>query len=164
MAVKYNAALRGTAHGAPADARQRFEALNVGNGYTTTIRVLHAAINALSRLSVVCPLYRGVSSSRLPTLLRVPNEYGCRVAADLGFGSATARASLAHEHAEATDTLVLELVPSMCCRGAALSWLSQFPAEDEYAFAPGTWLEVQRMRVEGSVTICEVRPTDAAHI
>ena len=45
----------------------------------------------------------------------------------------------------------------MVDRGADLTWLSQYPHEEEILFAPLTGLEVQSTRVEGSVMVVEVR-------
>lgn len=54
--------------------------------------------------------------------------------------------------------LLFEVHQSTCSRGAEISWLSQFPAEDEVLFSPLTMLEVQSTRVEGSVLVVSILP------
>ena len=47
----------------------------------------------------------------------------------------------------------------MVDRGADLSWLSQYPHEQEILFAPLTNMEVCSYRVVGEVLVASVRPS-----
>ena len=50
---------------------------------------------------------------------------------------------------------MLQIAQCMSARAADLGWLSQYASAGEYVFPPGTALEVERGRVEGSVTLHE---------
>ena len=115
MSVKYNAALLASQPNAAPPQRKRLEELNQGNGYAMTIRVIHDAVRTLSRLTVCCPLYRGLTSNRLPEPLRVANEFGSRIAVDTGFISASSSMERALDYAEVSDAVVLEISQSMSC-------------------------------------------------
>ena len=43
-------------------------------------------------------------------------------------------------------------------RGASLSWLSQYPHEEEVTFSPLTALEVRGRRIEGAYIVVEMVP------
>ena len=47
--------------------------------------------------------------------------------------------------------MVFEMLQGMVDRGAEISWLSQYPHEQEVLFAPLTCIEVQRSHVEGNM-------------
>ena len=55
--------------------------------------------------------------------------------------------------------VVLEITPGLVDRGADLSWVSQYPFEQEILFAPLTALEVCDRRIEDQVVVVSVRPT-----
>ena len=45
----------------------------------------------------------------------------------------------------------------MVDRGAELSWMSQYPHEEEVLFAPLTGIDVQSLRVENEVLVVDIR-------
>ena len=45
----------------------------------------------------------------------------------------------------------------MVDRGADLAWISQYPHEQEYLFAPLTGIDVQSIHEEGELTVVQVR-------
>ena len=51
--------------------------------------------------------------------------------------------------------IVLAVQQGMVNRGADISWLSQYPHEQEILFGPLTGIEVLRTRVDGSVVVIE---------
>ena len=159
LAAKYNAALHfQAAQPTPSAAiTHRFEALTARTPYTSTIATIDSAVHLLSKLTVCCPLYRGLASGALPAPLSVADEMGCRVVCDPGFLSTTPSARRAFEYAEASDALVLEVSQGLSGRAADMGWLSQYPHEEEYVLPPGTCLEMHKVRVDGSVALCEVR-------
>ena len=142
LSLKYNAALKG---------------VKGSNAFAATITTIHGAIALLSRLTVCCPLYRGLASAQLPKPLHEANEYGCKAAVVPSFLSATSSVEPALDYADGTDAALLEISQSMGCRAADLSWLSQYPSENEYVFEPGTLLELHKMRVDGGVVIHQMR-------
>jgi len=59
----------------------------------------------------------------------------------------------------APGMILFEIQQGFVARGAAISWLSQYPKEEEILFPPLTALEVCGTRVEGAVVIVELRPS-----
>ena len=160
MFVKYNGVLRGIKPTAPAPFRERLRALCPGgNLYAATLHVINAALVSLGQLTVCSPVYRGVGGGRLPAAFVDTDEFGCRGGCEFGFMSTTHDRHVAIEYAEGSLGVVLEVEQGAVARGADLSWLSQYPHEAEITFPPLTMLEVAGMHVEGTVTICNVRPS-----
>ena len=157
MFLKYNGVLRGLQSKLPFFV-QRFERLCRGNRYTTTLHALNSAIIKLSKLTVACNVYRGVSGGSLPAALRQRNEYGVRGGVDLAFMSASTDRSVALHYAGSGGgpAVALELQQGLVSRGADVWWLSQFPHEREVLFAPLTACEVRSLRAEGAVLVAEI--------
>ena len=154
--VKYNAALR--AEGGPF-LEKRWRWLCQGNRYTTTLHVINSAVVKLSKLQNACKVYRGISGGMLPEQFWAEDEAGVRGGCEFGFLSTTTDAAVATEYAASGGKagIVFEISMGMIDRGASLSWLSQYPHEEEILFAPLTGVELRSARVNGSVLMVEVR-------
>lgn len=137
MFIKYNAVLRGLQSSVPS-FRQRYEQLCCGNKYTTTLHAINSAVVKLSKLTVACKVYRGMSGGRLPPSLRTRNQYGVRGGVDLAFMSTTVNREVAVQYAGSSGgaALALELRQGMVDRGADISWISQYPHEREVRASP----------------------------
>ena len=159
LVSKYNAALRLAAAqpDAPPALVQRFAALNVANYYATTIQTVDSTVRSLARLTVCCPIYRGLGSGELPHALQTLDAFGCRAICEPAFLSATSDVKRAYAYGESADAIVLEIGQGLSGRAADLRWLSQYPHEEEWVLPAGTTLEMHRLRVEGSLALCEVR-------
>ena len=59
----------------------------------------------------------------------------------------------------APGKVLFEIQQGFVARGASISWLSQYPNEEEILFPPLTALEVRESRVEGSVLIVNLQPS-----
>ena len=78
---------------------------------------------------------------------------------ELAFMSTTTAKAEAMAYAKrAPGMLLFEIQQGFVARGASISWLSQYPNEEEVLFPPLTTLEVVGSRVEGCVVIVELRP------
>ena len=182
MYMKYNACLRGLqafgieqfrsdfirlcCDAATADAHAAgsctfAEAKARANTYKTTLHVLNSAIVKLSKLTVARKVYRGVAGGYLPATFLAPNEYGVRGGIDVAFMSTTLDKDVALRYAAQSGTerpgVCFCIQQGMVDRGADISWLSQYPHEQEVLFAPLAGLEVQRIEVERAVLVVDVR-------
>jgi hypothetical protein len=145
----------------------KFDNLCMGNHYAGTIHTINAALIKLSRISRADKLYRGVGGMQLPDNFLSVDEYGLRGGVEFGFLSATTDRQVALDYAAMSGTgIVYEIQQGMGDRGASISWLSQYPHEQEVCFPPVLGLEVQTTasgrpakRTDGSVVIVELRPS-----
>ena len=131
----------------------------LGNRYVTTIHVINSCIVKGSKLTVVGKVYRGVSGGLLPNSFWEANNQGVRGGVEMAFLSTTKDRNVALEYASNghSSSHVFEMQMGMVDRGADLSWLSQYPHEQEICFPPLTGLEVQGTRVDGATLVVEVR-------
>ena len=158
--VKLNGVLRHAGR----ETDERFQRLCRGNRYTTTLHACNSAIVKLSKLTVATKVYRGVSGALLPSQFWTRDEYGVRGGVERAFLSTTRDREVALEYAAARSKagregseLVFEISMGAVDRGADLSWLSQYPHEQETLVGPMALLELVSTRVEGSVLVAEVR-------
>ncbi|KAL1496781.1 hypothetical protein AB1Y20_014369 [Prymnesium parvum] len=157
MFVKYNLVLRGCS-GLIAHFVEQFDVLCKGNRYATSLHACNSAVLKLGKLTKAATVYRGVSGL-LPAEFWHPNRWGVCGGVENGFMSTTTDRRVAMDYAAssgATPT-VYQIQMGMVDRGADISWLSQYPAEQEILFAPLTGLEVASTSVEGSVLLVQVR-------
>ena len=193
--VKYNAVLRGLPPGLNQKAlpalADRWHQLCKSNTYMYTLHAITAAISKLSRLTRVTKLYRGPGGVT-PKSFWEEDVYGCTGGVEMALMSCSKSKDEALKYVRRSAAkLLFEVHQGMAARGAEISWLSQFPAEDEGAlcrperipppadvmppvplhtlsdscvavlFAPLTALEVKGTRVEGRVLVIEIRPNAA---
>mmetsp|Transcript_51515 Transcript_51515/g.102527 ORF Transcript_51515/g.102527 Transcript_51515/m.102527 type:complete len:105 (-) Transcript_51515:162-476(-) len=73
--------------------------------------------------------------------------------------SASANREVALEYAARSAAgIIFQIHQPMADRGADLSWLSQYPHEQEVTFPAITSLEVRDQRIEGSIVVVELIP------
>jgi len=79
---------------------------------------------------------------------------------ELAFMSTTTAKKEAMAYARRAPGMILfEIQQGFVARGASISWLSQYPDEEEILFPPLTALEVCGTKVEGAVLIVQLRPS-----
>ena len=119
--------------------------------------MINSAVVKLSKLTVACPIYRGIPG-RLPKEFLRKNQYGVRGGIEPAFMSTTTDRKVAMAYAARNDAgIVFCIQQGMVDRGADISWLSQYPHEQEILFAPLTGLEVQGTSVERSVVVVDLK-------
>ena len=129
------------------------------NTYTTTIHAINSSIVKLSKLTVATKVYRGVHKLVLPEQFWQPNEYGVKGGIEPAFMSTTTNRNVAMSYAVMSGdgvAFVFEIQQGMVDRGADISFLSQYPHEQEILFAPLTGLEVHATRVDGATMVVTV--------
>ena len=107
-------------------------------------------------------VYRGLSGMVLPQQFWETNEFGVKGGVESAFMSTTRDKGVAvayanSQRAKGGPGFIFEIQQGMVDRGSDLSWLSQYPHEQEILFAPLTGLEVQSTRVENSLIVIVVR-------
>ena len=107
-------------------------------------------------------VYRGISNRALSQDLREPNEYNVRGGVEFAFMSTTPKREVAMEYAgkgaDSQTSIVFEIKMGMIDRGADISWLSQYPHEEERLFPPLTALSIEDdVVVEDDISMFKVR-------
>lgn len=155
MFVKYNVCLRGV--GVKAMEKQMVELCH-GNRYVTTIHVINSAVVKLGKLTPAGKVYRGISGGILPENFLKSDVDGVRGGCEYGFLSTTTDREVAFSYAHGGRTgVIFEIQMGLIDRGADLSWISQYPTEEEILFAPLTGIEIVNTRVQGATLVVEVR-------
>lgn len=125
-----------------------------GNKYVTTIHVINSCIVKTSKLTKVGKVYRGVKGGKLPKQMTQEDALGVRGGVEQAFQSTTRERDVAMKYVARGKTPILfEIEMGMVDRGCELSWISQYPHEEEVLFAPLTGLQLMRMHVDGSVLV-----------
>lgn len=136
------------------------------DSFVTTIHMIASGVVKLSSWSTLPPnrkVYRGQQGVRLPECFFQEDRFGCRGGVELAFMSTTLKMSVALQYArKGAMPIIFEIDVGQVDRGASLSWLSQFPEEDEVLLPPLSNLEVigiPQVRVVGkiNVLVCSVR-------
>ena len=133
--------------------------------YVTTLHAINSGVVKLGRLQRATTVYRGVAGGVLPSSFFEPDEHGAVGGVEAAFMSTTTERSVALEYATrrgadgtARPSMLFHIKMGMIDRGASVSFLSQFPAENEILFAPLTGIEVvSRPWVEGTTVVVDVR-------
>ena len=143
----------------PTDGTLSFEQAKKNlNKYTTTLHAINSAIVKLGKLTVATKVYRGIAGMKLPDEFWQANDYDVKGGVEPAFMSTTLEENVAMGYAAGDGSkmgIVLEIRQGMVNRGANISWLSQYPHEQEILFGPLTGIEVLRTRIEGSVVVIE---------
>lgn len=154
---KYNAVMR--ASSGVRFLENVFQDVCMGNRYATTIHVLTAAIVKLGKIVPADLVYRAPGGA-LPNSFWHKQPEGCQGGLELAFMSTTTRKKEAMAYARRAPGMILfEIQQGFVARGASISWLSQYPNEEEILFPPLTALEVCGTKVEGAVLIVQLRPS-----
>ena len=135
------------------------EIFRVLNPYTTTLHAINSAVIKLGKLTAAKKVYRGIQGKSLPEQFWSANEFGVKGGVEKAFMSTTLDSRVAMRYAGGPDAsgICFEVQQGMVDRGADLSWLSQYPHEQEILFGPLTGLEVQSTRVAGSIVCIQTR-------
>jgi hypothetical protein len=137
-----------------------------GNSYTNLIYACNSLLRKFSEISIIPPgrkVYRGMSGVKLPTCFQVSEEGGGRGGVDFGFLSTTTNELVAVSYLGGKKMPVLfQFDVGDIDRGASLSFLSQYPNEDEVLIPPLSYLEVMgepffKNTDEGEVTVYPAR-------
>ena len=129
----------------------------MGNFYATTLHVLTAAILKLGKITPADLVYRAPGGA-LPNSFWHKQMPECvQGGIELAFMSTTTAKEEAMAYARRAPGMILfEVVQGFVARGASISWLSQYPNEEEILFPPLTALEVSETRVEGALLIVQM--------
>jgi len=157
MYLKYNAVLR-AAPNLSEPLTEFASRLCLGNKYETTLHGISAAIQKLGSIQRSQSLYRAPGGVLPDEFLRF-DEYNLRGGVEFAFISASADREVALAYATRSPAgIIFQINQPMADRGADLSWLSQYPHEQEVTFPAITSLEVRDQRIEGSVVVIELTP------
>ena len=117
-----------------------------GNSYTNLIYACNSLLRKFSEISIIPPgrkVSRGMSGVFLPGCFKKCAEGGGRGGVDFGFLSTTTNESVAVSFLGGKEMPVLfQFDVGDIDRGASLSFLSQYPNEDEVLIPPLSYLEV----------------------
>jgi len=140
--VKMNGSLRAASGKFPANMTQHLK----GNTYTNLIYACNSLIRKFSQISNIPKgrvVYRGLSGVLLPECFEECEEGGGRGGVDFGFLSTTTRMEVAVAYIGDKGMPVLfKFEVGDMDRGASLSFLSQYPNEEEILIPPLSYLEV----------------------
>ena len=138
--------------------------------FPTTIHVLVSALHKISRVTEIKPgmnLYRGLGfDADLPELFYQTDEHGCSGFTEWGFMSTTARKEVAIQYSKVQEgnplPRVLVISLGSVDRGACLKDFSQYPDEEEFLYAPFSFVEkfgpqTVQVTVSGVVEMISVR-------
>ena len=124
----------------------------------STIHAINSCVIKLSKLTIAGKVWRGVCYGKLPECFWTPSSEGICGGVEYGFQSTTRSYEQALHYAlgcgwAATDdaTTLFELSMGLVDRGAELTWLSQYPHEQEVLLPPLTGLEAIGSSVEGKL-------------
>eukprot|EP01052_Picozoa_sp_SAG31_P028816 SAG31_NODE_2813_length_5048_cov_8.252576_2_plen_574_part_00 len=147
----YNAVLR--AMGNPeqpgfVQARDRnFGGMDARGCFVTTLHNINHGVIKLSYLSDTTRVYRGLAGMKLPETFLTPDATGVRAGVEYGFMSTTANEEVALGYSKGSDgapRTVFAATMNAASRGAFVGWLSQYPDEVEFLYAPLCCLEIPK--------------------
>ena len=136
-----------------------------GNLYTTTLHVINSTVLKLGKLTQARVVYRGISFRTLPKQMLKKDEASLtRGGIEYGFTSCSTSKQEAENYAQPRSErnltpIIFEMQMGMIDRGADLSWLSQYPHEQEILFPPLMGIEILSHRVHDNMLYVEIRPS-----
>jgi len=141
--MKFNTVLRMSGGSLPAAMTAHLR----GNKYVTSI---HTCVSGMIKLSTVSCIpggrvvYRGMTGMRLPKKFWVANQWRARGGVEFGFLSTTTKRKVAIQYINAGQAVptIFEIEVGMIDKGGSVSFLSQFPGEDEVLMPPRSNIEV----------------------
>ena len=155
--VKYNNVLRAAII---PDFQQFLDEVCQRNRYTTTIHVLAAAIVKLSRLTGAPRNVYRAPGGALPDDFWRRTRNGTVGIIEAGcLSTSTEKEEALHYARAGSAKLLFEVQQGFVGRGASISWLSQFPSEQEILFPPCCAFEVLGSRIEEEMVIVTCQPT-----
>lgn len=162
MRLKYNLSLRALAAEDP-HTLSAHERLCGRNFYPATIHLMNAALHKLAKLSSPGILYRGLPGGVAPQAFWKADHRGVRGAMEAGVLSCVRTPTAALQHgvrgAGGLQATLLSIREGVGNAAAELSWLSEYPGEQEHAFPPLTSLVVHSASVEGGCVLLHVQPS-----
>jgi hypothetical protein len=162
MFTVYNTALRAMgnaeAPGIVPAYDANFGGLDARGRFATTIHMINHGVIKLARLSQGgLAIHRGLADMKLPSMFLEVNVDGVKGGVEFGFMSTTADKNVALQYSKGTAGAPRTLFTartSLTSRGAYLGFLSQYPGEEEFLWAPLCAMEVLGDPVkEGGVLI-----------
>ena len=124
--------------------------LCLGNKYPTTIHVAQSAISKLGKINPNETCYSGVDGMLLnERFWKNHPDLNTKGGVEGGFMSLTKSRDVAEHYAtlqKGRFGVVLEVDMSTMDRGAELSWLAQYPHEEETLLPPLTYLHIEHIR------------------
>ena len=154
--------------------------------YSTTIFVLGSAIvklTKLQRISTGMRLFRGVNGLRFPDRFQQPDNSGRKGITEYAFMSTTGSFDIALQYSGVADdgaraSTIFEIEVGSVDRGASIKEFSQYEHENEYLWAPGTFLEpreawketfhgrtvtIQRVRAKSNLKVMTIEEMQSAN-
>ena len=137
-----------------------------GNSYTNLIYACNSFLRKSSQISIIPRgrrVFRGMKGVKLPACFLVCMEGGGRGGVDFGFLSTSTNEEVAASYIGGGEMPVLfQFDVGDIDRGASLSYLSQYPNEDEVLIPPLSYLEVTgepffKQTDKGEVTVYPAR-------
>mmetsp|Transcript_28513 Transcript_28513/g.67929 ORF Transcript_28513/g.67929 Transcript_28513/m.67929 type:complete len:304 (+) Transcript_28513:287-1198(+) len=101
-------------------------------------------LSKVSQIPSERKVYRGMAGMRLPKCFWQADELGARGGVEFGFMSTTTKREIAMHHLSSRSALatIFDIQVGMIDRGSSISFLSQFPGEEEILIPPRSNLEV----------------------
>ena len=122
------------------------EHLERENHYVNTIHMITSGSMKLANILRVPrsrKVYRGLKGMKLPRSFQDEDVFGCKGVVEPSFMSTSERREVALQYAaDGEFPCIFEIDVGQVDRGASLSWLSQYPKENEILFPPLSNLEI----------------------
>ena len=120
---------------------------DVSGRFVSTLHAINHGCIKFSRLSVAKEVHRSFAGMKLPESFSVADVNNVKGGGEFGFMSTTASRDVALEYtkgqAEGTPRTLLTAKMNMASRGAYLGFISQYPGEVDFLYAPLCGLEVR---------------------
>ena len=129
--------------------------------WSTCISILYLGITKVATASKPATVYRGVNEKRI----QLPQSFWDASASSGGFAGGVERAAMSTTTDRGVAGVfsgdargsIFEITFDAASPGADLQFLSQFPAEREFLYPPGTQLTCMEVHAEGSKRVLKLR-------